>query len=140
MYIDNIRVFLRPILKGRLLEDRKWARKPDRNDGRNAIVRTVEEIGKSMNNVWDFLNLTMDSELDSNDEMLPTLYFAIKYREPPLVASYSKGLCREPTVVVVATYIPLRIGSSQTIDLFQEKGKVDICRCRFEKSQRFSFV
>ena len=80
-YVDDIRLLLRPIQKGWYWLNNKWVFDPTRHDERSYLERTIQEVGKSMNSVWDFLDLTTESEADFPDGFLPTLDFAMKVRE-----------------------------------------------------------
>ena len=75
-YVDDLRIMLRPICKGWFWEKSGWIFDPDRDDERDLPTRTVEEIGKSLNSVWEFLEFTTESQRDFTDNFLPTLDFA----------------------------------------------------------------
>ena len=77
-YVDDIRTMLRPILKGWYWKNNTWVFDQTIEDTRTPHERTIQEIGKSMNGVWDFLKLTTESEADFTDGFLPTLDFAMK--------------------------------------------------------------
>ena len=72
-YIDDIRVFIKPINRGWFWEGHKWVFDPQRHDIRTMEVRTAEEICKSMNDMMDFLRFTMEKETDFESNWLPTL-------------------------------------------------------------------
>ena len=72
-YVDDIRCFLRPINFGWYWGTQGWYYDQNKKD-----TRTVEEIKKSMNAVWNFLEFTTESQTDFTDGYLPTLDFATK--------------------------------------------------------------
>ena len=103
-YVDDIRLCLRPINKGWFWESGKWvfdARKPD---SRDAVTRTIEEIGKSINSVWDFLEFTTESQRDFPDSSLPTLDFKTRIKSNGYVEYefFSKPMSRN-TVLTYGT-------------------------------------
>ena len=80
-YVDDIRLSIRPLLKGWVWEDGKWTFNADRPDSRDTVTRTIEEIHKSINSVWDFLEFTTKSQKDFLDGYLPTLDFMTKMKK-----------------------------------------------------------
>jgi len=72
-YIDDIRLYIRPINMSWAWEDTGWVFDPNRIDNRTPHDRTVQEISKSLNSVLDFLDFTMETELDFESKWLPTL-------------------------------------------------------------------
>ena len=72
-YIDDIRVYIKPINRGWFWECHKWVFDPQRPDSRTMEVRTAEEICKSMNDIMDCLRFTMETEADFESNWLPTL-------------------------------------------------------------------
>ena len=79
-YIDDIRLYLRPILPGWKWEAGKWLF-TDAPDDSTPAERTVRELNKCLNDGWDFLTFTMEQEEDFTDGFLPTLDFSTKVLE-----------------------------------------------------------
>ena len=52
-YVDDLRYYLRPINKGWFWRHSRWEYDPNTIDDRDADSRTIQEIGKSLNDVWD---------------------------------------------------------------------------------------
>ena len=61
----------------------KWT---DEEDNRSPESRTIEEVGKSLNSVWDFLSFTTEGERDFQSNKLPTLDFATSVNEDGYVS------------------------------------------------------
>jgi len=80
-YVDDIRTCLRQINKGWFGGPEGWFYDPTVEDTRSYSQRTVEEIRKSMDCIWDFLRFTTESQVDFPDGHLPTLDFATRVRE-----------------------------------------------------------
>ena len=86
-YVDDVRVYLKPIAKGWRWTDAGWTFSAQ-DDIRTPYERTLEELNKSLDFVWSFMKFTTEGENDFNDAFLPTLDFAthvtdegyIKYR------------------------------------------------------------
>ena len=76
-YVDDIRLYLRPIMKGYKWSDNGWCFTEDEDD-RTPSQRTIEELNKSLNDTWSFLEFTTEGEADFNDLFLPTLDFATR--------------------------------------------------------------
>ena len=76
-YVDDIRLLLRPLLPGWYWSNGTWIHK-DEQDDRTPLDRTVQEVTKSLNDVWSFLKFTSEKESDYADGFLPTLDFSIK--------------------------------------------------------------
>ena len=77
-YVDDIRVYMRPLLKGWTWQHDRWVFDPSKQDDRDAHTRTVQEMGKSLNSVWEFLKFTTEDESEFDDHFLPTLDFSTK--------------------------------------------------------------
>ena len=80
-YIDDIRLFLTTINPGWLWEDGRWKFDQDLVDSHlheDPLTRTLREIEKSLNGVWNFLKFTTEGENDFNTNYLPTLDFQTK--------------------------------------------------------------
>ena len=77
-YVDDLRTYMWPIAKGWYWENKQWIFLPDREDDRTPLQRTVQEIGKSLCDVWDFIKFTTETEEEFHDNHLPTLDFATK--------------------------------------------------------------
>ena len=45
---------------------------------RSLVERTLQEIGKSLCDVWQYLQITSKGEAEYNDKLLPTLGFATR--------------------------------------------------------------
>ena len=60
------------------------------------MTRTIEEIGKSINSVWDFLDFTTESQNDFPDSSLPTLDFKTRIKSKGYVEYefFSKPMSR----------------------------------------------
>ena len=67
--------------KGWFWGARGWYYDPSIRDDRDYSQRTIEEIRKSMDAVWEFLTFTTESQNDIQNEYLPTLDFATHVRE-----------------------------------------------------------
>ena len=74
-YVDDIRLYLRPLLPGWRWSSKGWTRDLE-GDVRTPYNRTVEELNKCLNDVWSFLRFTTEGEGDFTDNFLPTLDFA----------------------------------------------------------------
>ena len=72
-YIDDIRVYTHPIKKGWWWSEDGWIFNPYKEDLRDDLTRTGEELQKSFNSVMDFLKFTTESEADFENHFLPTL-------------------------------------------------------------------
>ena len=79
-YIDDLRIYLYPISKGWTWVNDGWSYNEGNDDARSDIKRTCEEIGKTLNSCFDFLNFTTESEEDFGNSYLPTLDVQIKVR------------------------------------------------------------
>ena len=79
-YIDDIRLYLRPLLPGYKWTNNGWVFTQDPDD-RSPETRTVDELNKSLNDTWSFLEFTTEQETQFNDAYLPTLDFATKVEE-----------------------------------------------------------
>ena len=64
---------MKPIKKGWSWSERGWSYDGEREDNRDPITRTAEEISKSLNGMINFLSFTTESENDFTDGFLPTL-------------------------------------------------------------------
>ena len=74
-YVDDLRMYMKPIKKGwRWVQD-MWKYCEDDDDTRSPEERTIEEVGKCLNSTWEFLSFTTEGERDFNKLMLPTLDF-----------------------------------------------------------------
>ena len=80
-YVDDLRFYLRPISKGRYWSNNKWAYNDNSDDHRTPELRTAEELGKSLNDVWAFTQFTTECESEFPDNFLPTLDFATHVKE-----------------------------------------------------------
>ena len=76
-YIDDIRILLKPITKGWRWLVNKWVYDPEYPDTRTGSQRTIEEVNKCLNVIWDFLEFTVESQSDYQDGFLPTLDFCL---------------------------------------------------------------
>ena len=74
-YVDDIRFYLKPLNKGWCWVKNKWEYLENDQDVRSAERRTVEEVGKSLEAVWEFLKFTCETETDFEGGFLPTLDF-----------------------------------------------------------------
>ena len=72
-YIDDLRIYLRPIAKGWRWLEGGWVFDASFDDTRNPQERTCQEIAKSLNDTMSFLTFTAESEDDFNNGFLPTL-------------------------------------------------------------------
>ena len=94
-YVDDIRLYLRPILPGYRWTDNGWtySNEPDMRSPRD---RTIEELNKSLNGVWNFLDFTTEWQEQFVDGFLPTLDFATKVVDKGYVSYkfYSKPMSR----------------------------------------------
>ena len=79
-YVDDIRLYLRPLMKGYRWTESGWCITDDEDD-RSPTQRTIEELNKSLNDTWSFLEFTTEGESDFNDNFLPTLDFATKVQD-----------------------------------------------------------
>ena len=79
-YIDDIRLLLYPINKCWKWGENSWVLRDNmtKHIHENPIKYTCEEIGKSLGKVWDFLQFTVESELDFENGYLVTLDFQMK--------------------------------------------------------------
>ena len=77
-YVDDIRIYCYPIKQGWYWSDMGWIFKNEENDNRSPLERTEEEICKSLNTVFDFLEFTAETEQHFADQMLPTLDVKLK--------------------------------------------------------------
>ena len=75
-YVDDIRMYMRPLRKGWKWVGGAWSWSEDDDDERSPEERTIQEVGKSLNSVWEFLSFTTEGEKDFDNCMLPTLDFA----------------------------------------------------------------
>ena len=74
-YVDDLRLYLRPISQGWEWTHDGWKWK-DVIDTRTPYRRTLDEINKCLNDVWCFLEFTVEGEEDFADKFLPTLDFS----------------------------------------------------------------
>ena len=72
-YIDDLRIFMKPLRKGWRWTSEGWAFDDSIEDNRSPMARTCEEIAKSLNDVVSFLQFTTESEEDFLNGFLPTL-------------------------------------------------------------------
>ena len=79
-YVDDLRFYLRPITRGWFWRDKRWVydKEEGDRDERDPELRTADEIGKSLSDIWDFVQFTTEREAEFNDKFLPTLDFATK--------------------------------------------------------------
>ena len=77
-YIDDLRLYLKPIGEGWWWIDRKWVYDPSKQDSRDPETRTKEELQKSFDDVFNFLRFTTEGERDFKSGYLPTLDFQTK--------------------------------------------------------------
>ena len=85
-YIDDIRFFLAPITKGWRWAKSKWEYVPDlSSDQTHDQIYTANEVGKSLDDIWDFLTFTTETEQDFPNLHLATLDFQIFFSEDGLI-------------------------------------------------------
>ena len=84
-YVDDIRMYMQPIRRGWKWIQGTW-KWTDEEDNRSPESRTIEEVGKSLNSVWDFLSFTTEGERDFQSNKLPTLDFATSVNEDGYVS------------------------------------------------------
>ena len=75
-YVDDLRMLLRPLKKGWIWKNGTWQFEDDNKDSRTPEERTIQEVGKSLNYIWDFLTFTTEGERDFPNGQLPTLDFS----------------------------------------------------------------
>ena len=72
-YIDDIRIYLRPIKYGWYCDPNDWFYDDKKVDTRDDKTRTVEEISNSNNSIFKCLKFTMETECELPTGWLPTL-------------------------------------------------------------------
>ena len=80
-YVDDVRMMLKPIVKGWTWGSKGWYFDPQSQDERDPDRRTIEEVGKSLNDVWKFLKFTTEGEAEFEESFLPTLDFSTQVLE-----------------------------------------------------------
>ena len=80
-YVDDIRIYMRPLIRGWYWRNNGWTFDPDSEDSRDPETRTIQEMGKSLNSVWKFLKFTTEGEQDFSDNYLPTLDFSTQVQQ-----------------------------------------------------------
>ena len=83
-YIDDLRLYLFPLKKGWIWTCEGW-KFDETCDQRTAMRRTCDELAKSMNNVFEFLEFTMECEEDFESGWLPTLDMQTKVRDDGVI-------------------------------------------------------
>ena len=81
-YMDDLRIFMFPIKEGWRWVERElcWTKEWEREDqmsGKSDLERTCELVRQSLNKIYPFLNFTIESALDFEDQRLPTLDFKL---------------------------------------------------------------
>ena len=101
-YIDDLRIFMHPIIKGWSWQDDGWIYDADAKDERSPIERTKEEIAKSLNTVTDFIQFTTEGEEDFSNSFLPTLDFQTQVQESGkiLFKFFSKPMSNNITIQI----------------------------------------
>ena len=63
-YVDDLRFYLRPITRGWFWRDKRWVydKEEGDRDERDPELRTADEIGKSLSDIWDFVQFTTESQ------------------------------------------------------------------------------
>ena len=84
-YIDDVRLYLKPLNRGWYWVDKRWKFLPDTVDDRSDEQYTIEEVGKSLESVWEFLKFTCESQEDFTDGFLPTLDFKTRVKTNGMV-------------------------------------------------------
>ena len=79
-YVDDIRLYLRPLLPGYRWTSKGWQYTQEA-DNRTPVRRTLEELNKALNDCWTFLEFTTEQEGEFSDDFLPTLDFATQVQE-----------------------------------------------------------
>ena len=79
-YIDDIRLLLYPLRKCWKWENGTWVKREESDVDNDycPIKHTCIEIGKSLGEVWDFLQFTVENEMDFQNGYLATLDFQTK--------------------------------------------------------------
>ena len=127
-YVDDLRLCLRPLKEGWFWLDGKWTFDPERPDTRDTVTRTIEEIHKSLNSVWDFLEFTTESQRDFQDGTLPTLDFKTNIKKNGYVVYefFNKPMSRN-TVLTFGTALSRScIFSSLRQDLVRRLSHTDL--------------
>ena len=84
-YVDDIRIYCYHFKKGWYWSDSGWIFQDDEEDLRSPLDRTKEEICKSLNTVFDFLEFTAETEQNFADQMFPTLDVTLKVLDSGIV-------------------------------------------------------
>ena len=79
-YVDDIRSYVFPINEGWTWNGSKWTYDPDLKDGLSYEERTRQELLKTFNSNLEGINLTVESEMDFESGLLPTLDFQTRVR------------------------------------------------------------
>ena len=127
-YVDDLRLCLRPLNKGWFWQDNEWIHDPERPDQRDTATRTIEEIHKSINSVWDFLEFTTESQSDFQDAALPTLDFKTCIKRNGYVAYefFSKPMSRNNVLTYGTALSRTCIFSSLRQDLVRRLSNTDL--------------
>ena len=72
-YIDDLRLYLKPIARGWMWGEKGWYFNKDSDDLRDEETRTKEELQKSFDSILSFLNFTTEGQQDFDTGYLPTL-------------------------------------------------------------------
>ena len=73
-YVDDLRIYLRPIRKCWTWMNNKWVFN-EKECTKGDHQWTMEQLKESMNGIWTFLEFTVEGEQDFSDSWLPTLDF-----------------------------------------------------------------
>ena len=73
-YVDDLRIYLRPIRKCWTWMNNKWVFN-EKECTKGDHQWTMEQLRESMNGIWTFLEFTVEGEQDFSDSWLPTLDF-----------------------------------------------------------------
>ena len=84
-YIDDLRLFMKPVAVGWWWKDGRWVYDPTITDHRDGETRTREELQKSFDDIFYFLKFTTESEQEFKSGYLPTLDFQTKVLESGLI-------------------------------------------------------
>jgi len=127
-YVDDLRLCLRPLNKGWFWQKNEWIYDPERPDHRDTVTRTIEEIHKSINSVWDFLEFTTESQIDFQDGTLPTLDFKTCIKRNGYVAYefFSKPMSRNNVLTYGTALSRTCIFSSLRQDLVRRLSNTDL--------------
>ena len=80
-YVDDIRIYLHPINDGWKWVENRWMYNEAFKDNRSYHERTKENIRNSLNGLLEGIELTVETELDFINGMLPTLDFQTRVRD-----------------------------------------------------------